>query len=1100
MPALTEGRYHPDVPSLNLPTDHPRPALPSFAVDTAPVALPGSLVAALTALSNHHAVSLQTTLLAVWQILLSRHARQDEFQLGIRPSAAGGDKRSGFREKPLVIRADLAGDLSVAALLQRVSAALRHARPVDALLPRRPGGWTSPAEGTPAHPRVPVCFAFDPAPARQYIGPAPPAPTANAAPTAQPYDLSLSLATQGEAVRGTLAYNRVLFDPPTIVRMGDQYVTLLTSILADPLQPVSIIPLLTPAEQTHMLMTGNDTAMPFRHDTCIHVLFEECVERDPDAVAVVCGGQSLTYSELNARANQLAHHLRAHGVGPNTPVAICVEQSLAMIIGMFGILKAGGAYVPLDPASPRERLAWMLADVRAPILVTQERLVARAPRYDGRVICLDTDWPAIARANQENPPRAVSPDDLVYIIYTSGSTGTPKGVMVTHRNLVHSTQARYTYQRAPIRAFLMLLPFAFDASVGGIFPTLCQGGALIYPTEAEQRDPRILAMLIQRVGISHFNCLPSVYALLLAHAPTEAFERLDTVRVGGEACPRTLVETHFRLLPHVRLCNDYGPTEATVWCSVYECMPNDPHPRVPIGRPIPNMRLFVLDQHDQPVPIGVPGELCISGAGLSRGYYGRPDLTAERFVPQPFPRAGDARMYRTGDLARFLPDGNIDFLGRLDDQVKIRGVRIELAEIERAILRHPHVRDAAVLAHDLPSGEKRLVAYVAARHGATLGSTELYQVVKEHVPREMIPATFHILATLPRTSHGKIDRQALPTQGLADADRPTPIAPPSTALEGRLQAIWEETLSRQQIGIHDDFFAVRLLARIEEDLGIRLPVATLFHASTIAQLAHVIRLGGSQARSAVIVPLQRQGTNPPFFCVHGLGGSVMPYVHLARLMAPDWPFYGMQAPEINGLTAPSASVAELAAAYLQEVQRAQPEGPYYLGGFSSGGTIAYEMAQQLRAHGEHVACLVMLDAPAPSYWDVRVTPRVLANAALTLTYAVREFVKLSLRARSLGAFGSMRVCWGGSSSSRSMCAQANRHRSDRISSGNTCAAIAKRHPQRFARWWNDMGSCCSLTSRARMQDVLPSCVRRRSPYGARMIRCSAGEDSLMMAR
>jgi amino acid adenylation domain-containing protein len=512
--------------------------------------------------------------------------------------------------------------------------------------------------------------------------------------------LTLSLWETPNGLKGWFEYSTDLFDRETIARMGEHYRTLLESIVADPDRRISQLPILPDSERALILAEWNNTKTSFPDDLCIHRLIEEIARQNPTAIAVECQGKNLTYAELNRKANQLASFLATQGVGPEVLVGLCVERSLEMILGMLGIIKAGGAYVPLDPKYPKDRLAFMMHDTKSPVLLTQKHLAAVLPNHDAKVFCLDGDWDRISREGAEGPKTDVTPENIVYVIYTSGSTGKPKGVLVTHRNLVHSTTARLRHYPRPVTGFILLSSFAFDSSVAGIFWTLCQGGTLSLPEQGVEQDPLRIAEQIERTGASHILCLPSLYCILLDQSSKEQLASLYTVIVAGEACPAFLPSLHRRYLPRATLYNEYGPTEGTVWSTVY-CFSGSSTPtHVPIGRPIPNVEAYILDDRLQPVPIGVVGEIYIGGAGIARGYLNRPDLTREKFVVNPFKPEYEARLYKTGDLARYRADGNIEFLGRVDHQVKIRGYRIELGEIEAALRKHPGLKEVIVVARE----------------------------------------------------------------------------------------------------------------------------------------------------------------------------------------------------------------------------------------------------------------------------------------------------------------------------------------------------------------------------------------------------------------
>jgi len=572
----------------------------------------------------------------------------------------------------------------------------------------------------------------------------------------------------------------------------------------------------------------------------LHALFETQVNKTPHADAVAFAGRTLSYAELNAKANRLARYLRAKGVGPEVPVGLCVERSLDMAIGMMGILKAGGAYVPLDPQYPEQRIAYMLQDARIDVLLSHQGLAAALPHNAKEIICLDSDWPAIAQCPADNPEPRNHPLDLAYIIYTSGSTGRPKGAMVSHRNAVHSTGARFAGYREQVTCYLLLSSFAFDSSVAGLFWTLGQGGCLCLPSDDAVKDPAALVELIALHRVSHLLALPSFYALLLNQAGAE-LQSLKTAIVAGEACSTEVVKQHYALLPGVRLYNEYGPTEATVWSSVYWASPDDLDRPLSIGRPIGNARLYILDRSGNPVPIGVPGELHIGGEGIVRGYWRRPELTAEKFIPDPFLSNG-GRLYKTGDLARYRPDGNVEFLGRIDHQVKIRGFRIELGEIEARLMAYPEVDEAVVVAREDQPGNKQLVAYVVCNANSSLTAELLRENLKTLLPDYMVPSAYVFLKGMPLTANGKVDRNLLP----APDRHETQYAPPGTRVEEVLASLWAELLSIGRVGINDNFFtlggdsilSIQAVGAARRN-GIYFTPRQLFENQTIAELAAV---------------------------------------------------------------------------------------------------------------------------------------------------------------------------------------------------------------------------------------------------------------------
>ncbi|MBD2002942.1 MULTISPECIES: non-ribosomal peptide synthetase [Cyanophyceae] len=634
-------------------------------------------------------------------------------------------------------------------------------------------------------------------------------------------------------------YDSNLFALEDIKRLSEQFVKLLESVTNNPDASIAQLEILSDRERQQLLVDFNNTQADYSQNQCIHQLFETQVNQTPDNIAVVFDTQELTYRELNQRANKLAHYLQKQGIKPEVLVGICVERSLEMIVGILGILKAGGAYIPLDPAYPQERLAFMLEDAQVSVLLTQQRLV-ELPKHQASVICLDADWENIALESDENLTHEAKSDNLAYVIYTSGSTGKPKGVAIAHQNLVHSTSARLAYYREPCDRFLLLSSFAFDSSIAGIFWTITQGGMLVLPQEGVQRDLSQILGLISQHRISHFLSLPSLYALLLEQAQSEQLVSLRTVIVAGELCPKELVSRHLEQLPKTSLFNEYGPTEGTVWSSVYHCQSPELI-RLPIGRPITNTQIYLLNSDLRPVPIGVPGEIYIGGAGLARGYLNRPELTAQKFINNPF--KADTQLYKTGDLARFLPDENLEFLGRIDHQVKIRGFRIELEEIEAVLKQYPGVRETVVVAREDVVSDRRIVAYFVPSPESTFTISNLRHFLQEKLPEYMIPSAFVRLLALPLLPNGKVNRQQLPAPNSTSEQLPEYTAA-KTPVEKLLAGIWAQILRVERVGIHDNFFDlggdsilnIQVIAKANK-AGLALTPKQLFEAPTIAQLA-----------------------------------------------------------------------------------------------------------------------------------------------------------------------------------------------------------------------------------------------------------------------
>jgi surfactin family lipopeptide synthetase A len=967
---------------LALPTDRSRPAVPTYRGSMHPFALSQSLTNALKSLSMQEGVTLYMLLVATFQMLLFRYSGQDDILIG---TAISDRKRKevqhlmGFFLNTLVLRTNLSGNPTVRDLFQRVREVVleAHAHPdvpfellVKELQPERLVGQ---------NPFFQVLLSLEPPLHIDESGWT--LSQMDIETNTAKFDLSLELDDRPEGLIGRFEYNTDLFDVATIERMAGHWQTLLASIVANPEQHITELPLLTAAEQQQILVTWNETANTTNaantiHDTCLHQLFESQVQRTPNAIAVRSGNKHLTYHELNTKANQLAHYLQKQGVGPEVLVGICMERSQEMVIAMLGVLKAGGAYVPLDPAYPRERIAFMLHDSQAKVLVTQQKLLATLPEqreHKASVVCLDRDWATIAKEPSTNPTSAATGANLAYVIYTSGSTGKPKGVAIEHSNVVAFVQwVLSVFTPEDLAGVLASTSICFDLSIFELFGTLSGGGCAII-VENILHLPEVPSS----VNVTLINTVPSALNELLHSHRLPASVR--TVNLAGEALPQALVERIYEQETVQRVFNLYGPSEDTTY-STYALVEQNA-PAITIGRPIANTQVYILDAHRQPVPVGITGELYLSGDGLARGYLHRPELTNERFITNPFrqqPGQPSGRMYKTGDLARYLPDGSIEFLGRIDHQVKIRGFRIELGEIVETIKHYTGVRETLVLAREETVGDKRLVAYIVAQDDQPFSVQSLRAYLQDKLPGYMIPAAFMLLAALPLTPNGKIDRKALPAPSYTASDSMAAtddnFAAPLMTIHHQLIKIWEELLNVHPIGIRDNFFelgghsllAARLLAEIERVSGTRLPLATFFAGATIEHLANAI-LGDADTRSlAPAVAIRANGTKLPFFFLHGdwVGGGFY-CLELARKLDTDQPFYVLEPYKLAGLPIPP-SLEEMAAAHIESMRAVQPEGPYHFGGFCNGGLIAYEMARQLQMVGQTVNLLLLVDPAIPA--------------------------------------------------------------------------------------------------------------------------------------
>ena len=760
-----------------------------------------------------------------------------------------------------------------------------------------------------------------------------------------------------------------------------------------------------------MFTDWNNTQKDYARDKCIHELFEAQVERTPEAVAVVSEDQQLTYHELNCRANQLAYHLQDLGVEPEALVGICMERSSDMVVGLLGILKAGGAYVPLDPEYPKERLDFILKDSQPSILLTQARLVAELPARRAQLVYLDTDWPGISQQTDQNPRSNASAGNLAYVIYTSGSTGKPKGVMITHANLCHFVQTvQVMLDVTADDIYLHTASITYALSVRQLMVPLCQGSTVVVATSEQVRDTLALFDVIKQQGVTMMDFVPSHWrtcvqtlAGLKPDSRTDLlYNKLRQIVCVGEPLSSDLPREWTLGFKHgARLVNVFGQTETTGLVTVFPILATDEErvKVVPIGRAVANTHIYILDPNMRPVLADVPGELFIGGPGLARGYLNRPELTVEKFIPDPFTGEPGVRLYKTGDLACYGPDGNIEYLGRVDQQVKIRGIRIELGEIEAVLRQHPVVREAVVITQEDTPGDKQLIAYVLPKLKQSPTVSELRSFLKEKLPEYMIPSVFVMLEALPLTPNGKVDRRALPAPDQGRPEVETAFAAPRDSLELQLTKIWENLLGIQPVGVQDDFFelgghsllAVKLTAQIEKAFGKHFPPAALFQAPTIEQLASILRQEKWSDSWSSLVPIQPGGSKLPFFWIHGDSSNAF----LPRYLGPNQPLYGLMHQSEDGKPALYTKVETIAAHYLKEIRTVQPEGPYFLGGYSFGGTVAFEMAQQLKKQGQDVPLLVLLDSHFPGD-DIPDSRSILTNVTLFRTEAHRHLRNLAL--------------------------------------------------------------------------------------------------------
>ena len=956
---------------LNLPPDRRRRPVAATSGGIEVFHVSPRLTAALRALGSAHRATLFMTLLAAYQTLLHRHSLQKTILVGT--PFAGRRRRElecmvGFFVNTLPIKADFSEDPSFAELLRQVRDTvwgagehqdLPFGKLVGALAPeRRPG----------RNPLFQASFVLQDLQemtcrARDLVFEAWEVPL-----PAAMFDLGLSMAEQDGGLCGVLTYDTELFEPATATCLVEHYLYLLHRVVEDSSHRVSDLSLISEPERRQVLAESNNTKRDYPRDRCVHQLFEAQAARTPDAVAVRSAEQQLTYRELDEAADRLSHRLHALGVGPGVPVGLCVERSLDMVVGLLGILKAGGAYVPLDAALPGQRMAFMIDDVQCPLVLTQRALGVKLPA-SVRVLYLDDAAPLPTHPTTKSDWVTAGADTMAYVMYTSGSTGSPKGVCITHRAIARLVVNTDYVQLGPADVVAQVANAAFDAATFEVWGALLNGARLEIVSSETLLAPHRFAALLRERRVTTLFLTTAVFNLLAREVPG-VFRPLKHVLFGGEAVDPAAVRAVLRDGPPQRLLHVYGPTESTTFAS-WQLVKEVPEEAatVPIGRPVSNTEVYLLDARQQPVPAGVPGEIYIGGDGVAMGYWRQDSLTAERFVPHPFQPSNGARLYRTGDLARRRTDGAIEFLERLDDQVKVRGFRIEPGEIEVALRACQGVRDAAVVCRkDLPA-DRPLVAYVVGESSEPLNEDVLRDHIRGRLPEYMMPSAFVMMGALPLTPNGKLDRQRLPSPDGLAVPSPRCDEPAQDLLEFELIRVWEQLFERGEINRRDNFFdlgghsllAIRLVAEVEKRTGYTLDISTVFQSPTVEQLARRLTDADWAPPWSSLVPLQPRGSRPPVFFVHGWNGSVYTFLSLAKRLGPDQPAYGLQAVGLDNPESRHTTVEDMAAHYVREIRSLQPEGPYYLAGYSLGGLFAYEMAQQLRGMGQRVALLAMFD-------------------------------------------------------------------------------------------------------------------------------------------
>ncbi len=967
-------------PMLDLPTDYPRLAVQTFRGASSAFMVPETLAEGLKALSQQEGATLFMTLLAAFAILLARYSGQQDVVIGTPIANRTRNEIEnliGFFVNTLVLRTNLSENPTFRQLVSRtqkstLAAYIHQDLPFEKLVEE-----LAPKRDLSFNPIFQVMFVWQniSMPALKLTDLMLRSEFTES--KATKFDLTLFMMEDPQGLYGIIEYNTDLFQASTISRMAEHFQVLLGGVVTNPELCVWDLPLLTPAERQELLGEWNATRVAYPDTICIHQLFERQAELVPDTVAVIYEDSALAYGELNQQANQLAHMLQSMGIGPDVLVGIYMERSLEMIVAILATLKAGGAYVPLDVFYPAERLVFMLEDARISVVLTQQRLCTRLPdSHVERAFCIDKDHENLSPEHCENLLSVAQVANLAYVIYTSGSTGRPKGVMNKHRSLVNLCFGLQEFFSNPEVEYTSLITsINFDISVNQIFPTLVFGKTLCIIPEEIKFNPEAFLEYVNYRHLHIIDCVPSYLDNVLSNQEERTFDNdIKYILIGGERLEKSLLQKIFRLLgPLPLVVNIYGLTEIADINAFAKIAFEDIDKRTTIGRPLNNTNIYILDSRYQLLPVGLVGELCIAGDGVSRGYFNNPGLTAEKFVPNPF--GNGEFMCKTGDLGRWLPDGTIEVLGRRDHQVKLRGYRIEVGEIESALTAHYAIQECVVLMREDTAGDKKLAAYVVLREKLAKTTSVLRRFLQGRLPDYMVPSTFTVLEELPLTPNGKLDRKALPVPVAPHADEAEVFTAPRSLTEEALKEIWAQVLGREQISIHDSFFEIgghsllitRIISRVRDVFQVELALRSLFEKPTIAELAEYIDASRTQAPSrSSLVKIQGGNAKQPFFLVHPAGGNVLCYVGLVHHLNQPYTFYGLQAPGIDGEQEPYTNLVSMAARYVESIYALQSEGPYMLGGWSFGGSVAFEIARQLQSRGQQVALLLLLDSWAPS--------------------------------------------------------------------------------------------------------------------------------------
>ena len=927
-----------------------------------------ALTADLAALARSHQVTLNTVFVAIWALVVSRWAGTRDVVFGTTvagrpPSLERSEQATGLFINTLPTRVGVPPSQQLGDWLTDVQRGQLDDRRFELASLADIQRWSDVPSGDALFDSILVFENYPPRDDRRLddsvaLGERHHIEQSN-------YPLAV-LVIPGEQLTVGMVHDLSRLSEPAVESLLDQVGAVARAFVANPHGTVSGFSLLDDAQESGIATISRGPALDVDDRTVLD-LIAEVATHTPDRPAVVFAGRHLTYAELDQASSRLARRLVSHGVGRGAAVGVHLPRSLDLPVAILGILKAAAAYVPLDPAYPRPHLMGLIDDTAITTIVTHSDLAPGISEAADLVVIDsdESDDPSVALPS-------VSAGDLAYVIHTSGSTGRPKGVMVTHTTLAASTRARPVHYEEPVGRFLLLSSYAFDSSVAGIFWTLTSGGALVLPEPGLERDVDALLDLAARERITHTLALPTLYQVLVENAGRGQLDSLRVAIVAGEACPAEVLASHRRTVGHAELHNEYGPTEATVWCTVHRADADDEHRAMPIGRPIAGAQVHLLDPYGHRVPMGFPGELCVGGAGVTLGYFERPDLTAERFVTIPL-EGQPQRIYRTGDLAAYEPDGTLVFLGRTDQQLKIRGHRIESAAVEAKLRAHPDVAEAAVIARPLGSRSgAQLVGYMVAS-GSELHPRAVSDELRRELPEHMVPDVLVAIDAIPRLPNGKLDVASLPDPRTGSRGSDPAREAARTPEEEILAAIWCDLLGLESVGVHDDFFAlggdsivsIRMVSRARQ-AGLDLHVNTLLMNPTIESLGRVLGDPSSPTgEERCLVAIHTEGDRVPLIGIHAGPLTALEFRKLWNHLGPDQPMYAMQPVGLDGVTEPLDSVPAMAARYLDELREVQPSGPYRLVGNCFGGIVALEMAGMLEKAGEHVEMVIVVDGAMP---------------------------------------------------------------------------------------------------------------------------------------